>query len=215
MSQQGVNVFTNLPIKNNLDDLNDRFVFLFGADTYGQLNSAAQTATISAVNLFQNSSLIIAANTIAANNIAANTIIANNYNIFANTFLQTASISLSPAQVGNLFSSPLILVSAQGPNTVIVPIWIYVWSSNDTPWTTAGEVGLYLQDFNNNLIDNGSLESVITTNGSIAMSSCDVTGNIANSVNQPLVITSSVSNPTGGNTSILGLVQYITMENLP
>jgi hypothetical protein len=223
MAQQGVNVFTALPVKNNLFDLNDRFLFLFGADTANTSNSVAQTASISAVNLFQNSQLIIAANTISAQTVTANSFIANNiqansYNMFFGQPLITASFNLSAAQIANCSANVVTIVPAQGANTIIVPIAVWAYSSIGNPWSVSGQVGLWLGAANSSsgITDDGTLAAVITANNYFGYSTGLAFGQLTTISDAALIFASNnASPPSSGNVSITGVLQYIVLENMP
>jgi hypothetical protein len=223
--QQGVNVFTALPVKNNLFDLNDRLLFLFGADTANTTNSVAQTASITAVNLFQNSSLILAANTISAqtvtaNSFVANTIQANSYNMFLGQPLLSTNFSFNANQIANCHANVITIVSAQGANTIICPIFVVTYATVGNPWTVDGTTGFFLgndANLSGSPLDNNAMSQVLQANAGVIATTCYLSGKLstANDVNQPLNLASASVAPTSGNLSISGTLQYIVLENVP
>src|ERR1700722_10789136 len=226
MSQQGVNVFTALPVKNNLFDLNDRFIFLFGADTANTTNSVAQTPSITAVNLFQNSALIIAANTISAqtvtaNSFVANNIIANSFNDFFNLPSTVLPFTLSAAQIANCQANAVTIIPAAGANTLILPVAIFAYSLIGNPWNAnGGQLAMWYGSplpGNINQFDDGIIDGCLTTNNAFEAIATQATGIIESSVNAPILFSSNGTGgaPTSGNVSVSGIIQYIVLENLP
>ena len=213
MTQQGVSVFT-LPIKNNLNDQSDRFVFLFGADTANTPTSVAQTATITAINLFQNSGLIIAANTVSANSFVANVVTANSYDVFFGQPLLTQSFTLSAAQIANCYANVVTILPAQGANTLIYPIQVYAYSSIGNPWVSNGTTGFWLGQ---SAVDDGVLSATLTTSNYFGATATFFFGKLGMGglINTPLNFTANGGAPTGGNTGITGVLQYVVLENMP
>lgn len=191
MSNQGKSTL-QLPLKTSLYDANDAFVFVYGYDTANSANTnVAQTAVISSANYVQAANLV-----------------------FLPGPLQTLNFSFTAAQIANCYSAPVTVLAAQGANTLIMPITMLAIASAGTPWTFSGTAGLLSGA---NFVDDNVLQYTLGGNNAIGFSSAAYVfaNNVTGLVNQPLTFTSTVGNPTGGNTSVTVSMQYIVLENLP
>jgi hypothetical protein len=119
-----------------------------------------------------------------------------------------ASISLTPAQILNLFTTPVTIIPAPGPGLSIVPL--FVVQQYDFGGIAYGNLGNILQ------LAIGSILTTLQQIASPATSnqySVKTSGNFSNmnaqTVNQPAVLQYTVSNYTLGNGSLTITVYYL------
>ena len=119
----------------------------------------------------------------------------------------TVKVSLSSAEILALFTTPKTLVAAQGAGTVLVPIRILineiynsiVYATNTTLIVAGGTI--FSTNLSSALGFSSSQLATFTLN-------TNATGSPASSTNTALTLTTSVGNPTAGNSTIDVYITY-------
>jgi len=126
--------------------------------------------------------------------------------------LQQSTVTITSAQIKNINTSPVVLVPAQGANTVIVPVTMNVsMTYATTPYATDTMLRAFISVQQLGL-DNGALVATanyfsnrnLTTNYSL-------TGTIS-VINADMVLTTATSNPTAGDSDIKVIVTYYVIN---
>ena len=127
--------------------------------------------------------------------------------------LQSATVTITSAQLLAIKTTPITLVAAQGANTIIIPIRITSYMDfattpyvGDTILRTTLDPSFITTNFGNTTIIALSADGIISlTASTLSLSSG---GGLAYITNTPLVMTTSSSNPTGGDSDIKVTVLY-------
>lgn len=125
--------------------------------------------------------------------------------------VQSATVTLSSADILSLHTTPVTLVAAQGAGTVIVPIRITAYLDyNSVPYATdvltricidpTGISAIY-----GTLTLTGNTDDVVQ---SITGATLSISGSISTLFNSPLVAFAPTSNPTAGNSSVKFNILY-------
>lgn len=126
--------------------------------------------------------------------------------------LQQSTVTITSAQIKNINTSPVVLVPAQGANTVIVPVTLnFVMTYATTPYATDTILRAFI-----------SLQQVGTENGVLSATSnffsnryiasgYSISGSNFVS-NADMVLTTATSNPTAGDSDIKVIVTYYVIN---
>ncbi len=125
--------------------------------------------------------------------------------------VQSATVTLSSAQILSLHTTPITLVAAQGAGTLIVPIRITAYVDfNSTPYATDVQTRICI-DPNGIVASFGTLTVTGSSSDivqSITGTTLSTSGSISTLFNSPLVAFAPSSNPTAGDSSVKINVLY-------
>jgi hypothetical protein len=126
---------------------------------------------------------------------------------------QGVSVALSSAQILTLFSKPVLLVPAQGPNTVIIPQLIMLTGSSGAAYTLGNNIFLYYGTNLENSFSLPSTDPLVTNAGQsfacqVAFGSSFNKSTTPTTSNLPLYLGADVSDPTGGTKSATFAITY-------
>jgi hypothetical protein len=126
--------------------------------------------------------------------------------------IQTATVTLDSTDILSLHTSPIVIVPAQGANTLIVPIRItyyYEYNTAEYQTSTSLQVQVGGTNVNTNSAFLGYTSNALYT---VAAGGYAASGSIS-SIDGDLTITAPTSNPTNGNSTLKVTVIY-TVVNL-
>lgn len=127
--------------------------------------------------------------------------------------LQSATVTITSAQILSIKTTPITLVAAQGANTVIIPIRIT--ASMDFATTPYGgdiimkvtlDPSFITTNFFNLSIIGASSDAIVSA--SAAALSLSTSSGLTYLTNAPLTLTTSLSNPISGDSNIKLTVLY-------
>jgi hypothetical protein len=124
--------------------------------------------------------------------------------------VQSATVTITSAELLNIHTTPIELVAAQGAGTVIVPIQITLWIDyNTTAYATDVALRLYFDDNVTSWLNLGAV--LDKTADYFLMRSIQVTAAATGANffdNTNLAISTALSNPTAGDSDVKITVLY-------